>query len=544
MSRKRILFTGEASYLSTGYSTLAKEIISAFHKDGRYDVAEMGSYGTEHDPRAKALPWKFYGVLPRNEQENQIYQKTKLNEFGVYKIEAILSDFQPDIVFDARDPWMIQHLVNNRFRNNYKLILCPTVDSAPQKQDWVDGIFKKADVLTAYSKFGKRVLEKQGAKVSAITSPGVDLNIFKPMDKFLLREKWCLNNKLLIIGTVMRNQKRKLFPDLFQGYAELRKIYKGVQEVERSVLLCHTSWPDVGWDIPQLLDKYEIGKHVIFTYKCDKCSNVFHSWFLPCDKRGMGRCHKCGENAAHMPNTHNGVTQEELAEIYNLMDIYIQPAICEGWGMPIVEAKACGIPGIYQNYSAMEDHIENGGGLPLNIGHTFIESETMAERTYPSISHMVNQLKILLTNSNERKALGRQARECAEKLHGWPVATNKLISIVEKLPLHDRSTTWNAGPNQKILNMSTPQDNLSNEEFVYWCYKNILGREPDTNGFNDWCASLKNGKSKQAVLEYFRDVVRTDNLIDSSRWKRSLEIRGIKPIQLQFESNNLPGILL
>lgn len=542
--KKRILFVGEASYLATGYSTLAKEIITAFHKEGKYDIAEMGSYGHPGDPRSQSLPWKFYGVLPTNAEEEQIYKRDRIHEFGDYKIDAVLADYQPDIVFDVRDPWMVQHLINNKYRDKYKLILMPTVDSAPQKKEWIDKIFKKADFITAYSRFGRDTLVQQGVKVSDITSPGVDLEIFKPVkDKLAHRDSWCINKKLLIIGTVMRNQKRKLFPDLFKAYAELRKKYKGVAEVERSVLLCHTSWPDVGWDLPDLLERYEIAKDVIFTYKCDGCKNVFHSWFIPCDGKGMGRCHSCGELKAHMPNTHNGVTPEELAEIYNLMDIYVQPAICEGWGMPVVEAKACGVPGLYQDYSALHDHVENGGGLPIEVGHFFVEAETMAERSYPSQSDLVKKLHMLLTNRNLRVKLGKEARECAEKMHGWKITTDKLISLVDGVECLNRSTTWDLAPRIKPLDVRCPA-NLQNDQFLVWCYRAILGREPDTKGMNDWMHSLSNGTGREQVMEFFRNVVREENTFEMIRWKASLAIRGVKPVQLQFKTNQLPGMII
>jgi len=361
--KKRILFCGEASWLATGYATYNREILKGLHATGKYEIAEMGSYGSVLSQEAKSLPWKFYGVLPINKQEEQMYHSNPKNQFGAYKYDAIVADFQQDITFVPTDPWMLDHVILSRFRENYISWIMPTVDSAPQKKEWIDTLFKKSDIVTTYSKFGKRTLEAEGVNVRDVTSPGVDLDLFKPMDKGGVREDWGFKKGLKIIGTVMRNQKRKLFPELFEAYALLRKKYGHIREVKRSVLLCHTSWPDVGWDIPELLQRSGIQRHVIFTYICDGCKKTFFSWFLPSiGKKGLGKCIFCGEMKAHMPNTHSGVSTKELAEIYNLMDIYVQPAICEGWGLPIVEAKACGIPGLYSNYSAMEDHVGNGGG--------------------------------------------------------------------------------------------------------------------------------------------------------------------------------------
>ncbi len=507
----------------------------------KYEIAEMGNYGHENDPRAKALPWKFYGVLPKNEHEQQVYnpKEPNPNHFGAYKIEGVLADFQPDIVFSILDPWMMQHLQTNRFRANYKLVLMPTVDSAPQKREWCEGLFKKADAITTYSNFAKRTLEQEGVKVNAVTCPSADNELFRPMDKKAMRQKWCLSEKNLVIGTVMRNQKRKLFPELFQAYAALRKKYKGVEEVERSVLFCHTTWPDLGWDLPELLNRNQIQRHTIFTYKCRSCKEVFLSWFIPTpNANAPARCVVCGKDAAFMPATHDGINSQELAEIYNLMDIYVHPAICEGWGMPVSESKACGVPGLYQNYSALEDHVQNGGGRAIPIAYYFTEAETMAVRSYPKVEAITEELYKLLTNRNDRVRLGKEARKCAEKF-SWDYMVSQLDKVFSNLTPLDRTLTWNKMPNLKRpqqvdLNPAMPLD-----MFLTSCYRNILGRDPDEQGFNNWMAAIQQGKSRKEIMDYFLNVANGDNGFEAARWQKSLETRGMGSININIETDLL-----
>jgi len=543
--KKRILFSGEASWLSTGFSIYNHELIKRIFAKDKYIIAEYGAYGNDSSPQAKELPWKFYGSLPKTKEEERIYKSNKFNQFGVYKFDAVVAAFQPDIVVDTRDPWMLRHIQSSRFRDNYKTLLIPTVDSAPQKRDWIDNIFKKTDALCTYSRFGKRTLEGEGLKIEAVASPGVNLDIFTPMDKNKIRSDWGLKKGLRIIGTVMRNQRRKLFPDLFKAYSLLRKKFPKVREVKKSVLLCHTSWPDLGWDIPELLKRTGILRHVIFTYKCDSCKQIFFSWFLPSDSKGNGKCVFCGKPTAHMPSTHSGVTTKELAEIYNLMDIYIQPAICEGWGLPIVEAKACGVPGLYSNYSAMEDHCENGGGLPIKIDRMYTEPETMADRSLPDHEDMVFKIKKLLVNNKERDKLGKKAREVAEKFHHWDITANKVDKILDSMQIHDRNKTWDIRTNLKILPKVSPGPQTSNEQFIVWCYKSILNREPDRKGFNDWMNSLANGTSRKEVESFFRNQLDTHNKFEDVRWKHSLEIRGLdEQNKIEFLSNRIPGVII
>jgi glycosyltransferase involved in cell wall biosynthesis len=545
--KPRILFVGEASWLSTGFATYNREILRRLHATGKYEIAEMGAYGSNMDHQAQALPWRFFGTLPTNEREQEIYQRDRRNEFGGYKAEGVLVEFQPDIVFDARDPWMFDFLVQNRFRKNYKLILTPTVDSEPQRRDWVDDLFKKADAVCTYSRFGKRVLEVEKIPVAEVLSPGVDLEVFKPLDKAEIRKEWCLNKDLFVIGTVMRNQKRKLFPDLFQAFELLRARHRNDPDIQKTVLLCHTSFPDVGWDLPELLYRSALQRHVIFTYKCDNCNNTFLSWFIPGDSKGHGRCVKCGENAAHMPTTHKGYSVDDLAQIYNLMDVYVQTSICEGWGVPIVEAKACGIPGLYQNYSAMEDHVQNGGGMPIKVERMYTESETMSKRSLPDIEDLAAKLKTLIKDKARLKKLSEEARAVAVEKHDWTITTKKLESIIDKMDLPDRSKTWDAPPNVKFVAPSRSPQGLSDPEFIYWCYINILGRKPEEKGFSDWMNSLKNGTPRDKIENFFRSEIDMSNAFEQKRWNTSMALRGIPVEQRKLapiNTNIIPGMLI
>lgn len=544
-TKKRILFSGEASWLSTGFATYNKELIRRLHATGKYEIAEVGSYGSSAAAEAKNLPWKFYGILPLTKEEERIYKSNPVNAFGPYKFDAVVADFQPDIVFDARDPWMVTHIISSRFKDCYKTILVPTVDSAPYKREWIKDTFAKSEILCTYSRYGKRIMEGEKLSVANVISPGVDLDVFKPIDKEAIRREWGLKKGLMIIGTVMRNQRRKLFPDLFEAYAEMRNKYRKVDEVNRSVLLCHTSWPDVGWDLPELLYRNNVQRHVIFTYKCGDCKKIFFSWFLPSDGEGCGQCIFCGKMSARMPSTVDGVTTKELSEIYNLMDVYIQPAICEGWGLPIAEAKACGIPGLYSNYSAMEDHVENGGGLPIKIGRFYTEPETMAVRSLPDISDMADKMKYMLVNEDIRIKMGKDARAVAEKMHSWDLAAKRLESIIDVLDILERKNTWGRRPQIKIITAQRFHPEMTNDQFVTWCYKNILCREPDEKGFHDWTKNLVRGQSRESVEQFFRNEAEAHNEFEEIRWKNSLLMKGVDlNAGITVETDRPPGMMI
>ena len=56
MNKLKILMCSEASFLSSGFSIYAKEILSRLHNTNKYEIAEFASYGLVNDPRDKSIP--------------------------------------------------------------------------------------------------------------------------------------------------------------------------------------------------------------------------------------------------------------------------------------------------------------------------------------------------------------------------------------------------------------------------------------------------------------------------------------------------------
>ena len=105
MIKKRILWVGESSFVNSGYGLYTKELLPRLVKAG-YEVAELSCYGNPSDPRNKVLPWRIYGNMPMNDQENQVYQSNNYNQFGMYRLDETCIDFQPTNVCAIRDFWM------------------------------------------------------------------------------------------------------------------------------------------------------------------------------------------------------------------------------------------------------------------------------------------------------------------------------------------------------------------------------------------------------------------------------------------------------
>lgn len=462
---------GEATFLNTGYGVYGKELLTRLHQTGKYDIAELGGYGKCNDAHSLDIPWTYYGCMPDDETQNAEYSKEIANQWGMWRFEEICLDFQPDVVLDIRDIWMSDFVGRSPYRRLFSWILMPTIDSAPQMEQWLD-TYINADAVLTYSEFGRDMLLKEtGGQIEfmGIASPAADYTLFKPVsNKQAHKSSMGLDEDTLIVGTVMRNQKRKLYPDLISGFKSY--LEQHTRLADKTFLYIHTGYPDIGWDLPRLIRESGIGHKILCTYMCVSCHNVFPSFFQ--DARRT--CPKCGAPHAKMPSGTMGVTTANLADIMNTFDVYVQYSTCEGFGMPQIEAAACGVPIMSVDYSAMSSVVKNLGGTPIKVQRLFREAETHAYRAYPDNKDFANKLGKILSKSNaERKKIARDTYLACRKHYDWERATNIWINALDIVQPSD----WNVPPRLTQPNLNIPQG-MSDQSFVNWCIANIWG-EPD-----------------------------------------------------------------
>lgn len=334
--KKRILFCSEASFLNTGYATYSREILNYLNSTGKYELAELASYGEMNDPRANGLPWKFYGVVPNNSctaEQHKAYTSKGTNQFGEWIFEQTCLDFLPDFCFDARDFWMCSFIDESPYRPYYNFALMPTVDASPQARQWI-AMYERTDACFTYSDWAGKILQDQsGGKINYLgSSPPSANSIYNPVpDKDAHKLSFGIDPKYKIIGTVMRNQRRKLYPDLFAAF----KKFITQSEDKNYYLYCHTSYPDLGWDLPELIHQHELAAHVMFTYKCPDTGKIFPSLF----RGAVAQSPYTGKWGSTLCNVKNGASLEQLSSVYNLFDLYVQYANCLPPGQGILTSN-------------------------------------------------------------------------------------------------------------------------------------------------------------------------------------------------------------
>lgn len=106
----------------------------------------------------------------------------------------------------------------------------------------------------------------------------------------------------------------------------------------------------------------------------------------------------------------------DLAGVYNLAQVYLHPSFVEGFGLPILEAMACGCPVVTSNTSS----------LPEISGDAAIKLD-------PKEYHEISQLIIKLVENNSfRDQLNKKGLEQVKKF-GWDKCARETINIYKSV---------------------------------------------------------------------------------------------------------------
>lgn len=465
-TKPKILFCTESAHIKSGYGNYTRSILQRLYDTQKYDIAELSCYRTVDHP--KEYGWKIYpnAVEQKDTRFNQ-YNSNISNGFGQWRFDLVVAHFKPDIVIDFRDIFMTTFERTSVFRDKFHWVLAPTIDSFPIRHEWVD-LLQNCDTLLTHTGWAKNTIEQlYGIPVVDTVPDSIDTSVFQPMNKLMCRTKLGLGMHDFIIGSVMRNQKRKLIPDLFQVISKLNK------KLDHAIYLyLHTSYPEtMGWDIPDLLLEYKIHDKVFFTYVCKQCK-----FWTPMKWRGAQVvCPKCKKKQMTLASVSNGISDASLAQIYNTFDIYIQYAVCEGFGIPPLEAASCGIPCCAVDHGAMAELMDDLSGIKIPIACTFRDQENNSDRAYPDNDQCVDILhKFYNLSIIDKIQISENHRREVVNKHSWDRTAHKFEVLIDNIDTLSPNR-WQPIPEEhfdKIEKSFT--HNANNRDFIYNIVDNLL----------------------------------------------------------------------
>jgi glycosyltransferase involved in cell wall biosynthesis len=312
----------------TGYGIATEALVQRLKRDGA-DVAAISNYGNE------GIKTQFsteYGDVPVYPRGSDVYS----NDSAIlsHKHWRALNEKQPDLIITLYDVWVFQ----GKGWDEMNVASWTPIDHSPVPPAVAKWSAKQNVTPLAMSRFGQKELEAKG--IESIYIPhSVDTKIFNRRNKIAdqsIENYMGFGNDRFVVGMNAANKSggiihRKAFGENLMAFSIFAKKHPD------AMLYIHTDPVSPhGWNLMALGGMLGIpAENMTFV---DPVSYRF------------------------------GISQDDLAGIYSSMDVLLATSYGEGFGVPTIEAQACGVPVIVSDFAASPELVGDGwlvGGQPL-----------------------------------------------------------------------------------------------------------------------------------------------------------------------------------
>lgn len=310
MTPTPIIFWSDSPSAHSGLSRICRDLVTRLQKEPEFRVAALGHNGVG-SRRWTEYHWDWHGAMEPTELP-EVWNDFAGDEqgiiFTIHDISRMLEFACPAYTSESR---LRRFLDKPPFR---RWGYFPVDATGPQDrltQSSRDTLHRY-DRILAYTEWSAGVIERTIGHRPPSLPHGIDLTVFQPRDRRTARRYLLpsLTADDFLVGIVATNQARK---DWGLALAVCGLLAMRVPNLR---VWIHTDEQVRAWSIPALIADFGL----------------------------QGRCILTGP-----------MTDEELSYGYSACDVTIAPG-SEGWGFPLVESMACGVPAIHGNY---------GGGAEL-----------------------------------------------------------------------------------------------------------------------------------------------------------------------------------
>ena len=335
------------------------------------------------DAQNVAVSYRYlYGegtVFPIEEPEAAPYYNV-----NVMKARAIDPN-SPCVVYGQGDAFVTK---KTEGIGNYK-IGYTMLEVTGLPKSWVEHC-NKMDEVWVPSLFNLETFRNSGVKVPIHLMPlGVDTNYFNPLIK-----KFPLSGDFKFL-TVFEWGERKAPEDLIIAF---NRTFRAKEPV---VLLCKANCTDPSVNVPEIIRNLNLNP------EGGRIEFIFNK-YLP---------------------------YYQLGSLYRSADCFVLATRGEGWGMPILEAMACGLPVIATNWSAQTTFMNSYNAYPLQVKKLI---PAVAKCPYykgfkwaePDADHLSALMRHVFENQEEARAKG--ARAAADVRDNWTF-THTAARIAKRL---------------------------------------------------------------------------------------------------------------
>jgi glycosyltransferase involved in cell wall biosynthesis len=228
---------------------------------------------------------------------------------------------------------------------------------------------RRAHRRIVFSHFGERMMREAGLNFYYVPH-GVDTEIFKPTPQEQARKTLSLPNDRFVVGMVAANKgnpSRKAFVQQISAFAEFHKRFPDTL-LYLQTFRCERG-ENQGVNLPQICEalglKYanqgQPGSWDAEVVFCDQYSSVV------------------------------SFNEQYMVNLYSAFDVLTNVSFGEGFGIPILEAQACGCPVIVGDWTSMSELCFSGWAIPKKHAEKYW-SPIGAYQYAPHVSAIYNRM--------------------------------------------------------------------------------------------------------------------------------------------------------
>lgn len=384
----KVLIVGDSPFLKTGFGKVNAVAAKAF-ADAGWEVGVVS--GLSMDPVEDSLGYK-------------VYYPQQGDVLGVLKANEAVYDFKPDLVYHTGEPGTLTGFARVIPARLPLLAYVPIEGEPIALSEW-RAVLSGLPIITC-SNYGAEVLRKYTGRTDVpVAYHGIDHEVFRVTGK---REEtrdilgW---SDKFVVMTVAANVRRKQHTRLFEAMAILKNKY----HQSDIILYDHTvpfdnHWLD-GWNLPEVAYQFGILEDIVR--------------FNPAITKPNQSIDEVGK--------FDGIG---LVDLYNAADLFVLPSQVEGFGLPIAEAMACGVPVMVTRYAAGWEVARPAGvGLPVKDWEIHKSGTRYANVDIEAMAKEILSLKRNPRERARRAALGLQR----VRDFRWEDFTETLIDYAHRL---------------------------------------------------------------------------------------------------------------
>lgn len=326
-----------------------------------------------------SLNWEGIPVLPNG-----------YDSYGNDILPGHAQMVNPDLILTVMDAWVLAPQALQR----WKTACWAPVDCEPLGVMDENYFRQSGSIPIAVSRFGERQFREAGFTPLYVPH-AIDTSVFTPPDsKERVREELKIPQDAFVVGINAANKDavRKSFPQQFRAFAKFRKQHP------EAMLFVHTMI-----QAPQALNLMDIAT-----------------------KAGIRDAIRFTDQYGYVTGR---IQPANLAAWYGAIDVLSAAAHAEGFGLPIIEAQACGTPVITTNFSSMPELTHAGWTVE---GEDFWNGAHQAWWRTPDVDEITEAYEKAYAAKDDEE-LRKQGREFALQYDAGRVLTEYWIPVLKEI---------------------------------------------------------------------------------------------------------------